>query len=211
MKKLILLFIAALGVGAFFQACDDTKTYAEMLEEEKDAVNAFIKKHNIKAISPEEFERNDSTTNLSQNEYVAFTNGVYMQIVDKGSTNLADTFATNNLILTRFVEVDIQTGDTTIASNVCNPYEIYNVYPDGFRYTRSGQNMYGIFVQDAGLGSNMYGTYGSTSVPSGWLVPLQYVRDGAHVKLIVPSKLGQASAVDEVIPMFYDIRKFSIY
>lgn len=35
MKKLILLFISLLALGAFFQACDDTKTYAEMLEEER--------------------------------------------------------------------------------------------------------------------------------------------------------------------------------
>ena len=47
MKKLILLFISLLALGAFFQACDDTKTYAEMLEEERDGVNDFIKKNNI--------------------------------------------------------------------------------------------------------------------------------------------------------------------
>ncbi len=43
MKKLTLFFFALLAVCLAFQACDNSKTYAEMLEEEKDAIKAFIK------------------------------------------------------------------------------------------------------------------------------------------------------------------------
>ena len=210
MKKLILLFFALLTVGQFFQACDDTKTYAEMLEEEKDAVNAFIKERKIKVISQAEFEAQDSTTNLERNEYVAFSNGVYMQIVNKGAKSLADTFRTNNLILVRFMEVDILQNDTTTTSNVNNPYPSRNLYPDGFRYTESGLNVYGQFILEAGLGANMYGDYG-TSVPAGWLIPLKYVRDSASVRIIVPSKLGHQNAQQYVYPYFYDITKLTIY
>lgn len=35
MKKLTLFFFALLAVCLAFQACDNSKTYAEMLEEEK--------------------------------------------------------------------------------------------------------------------------------------------------------------------------------
>ena len=42
MKKLILLFISLLAVGAAFQSCDNTKTYAEMLEEERDGRSTMI-------------------------------------------------------------------------------------------------------------------------------------------------------------------------
>ena len=38
MKKLLLLFFSLLAFGYMFQACDNSKTYAEMLDEEKDAV-----------------------------------------------------------------------------------------------------------------------------------------------------------------------------
>ena len=58
MKKLLLLFFSLLAFGYMFQACDNSKTYAEMLDEEKDAVNAFIKKHNIQTISESDFEAN---------------------------------------------------------------------------------------------------------------------------------------------------------
>jgi len=35
MKKLLLLFFSLLAFGYMFQACDNSKTYAEMLDEEK--------------------------------------------------------------------------------------------------------------------------------------------------------------------------------
>lgn len=34
MKKLVFLFLSLLTAGSLFQACDDSKTYAEMLEDE---------------------------------------------------------------------------------------------------------------------------------------------------------------------------------
>ena len=91
MKKLTLFFFALLAVCLAFQACDNSKTYAEMLEEEKDAIKAFIKDSSIVVISQSEFYAQDSTTDVSRNEYVQLASGVYMQIVDKGSTNPADT------------------------------------------------------------------------------------------------------------------------
>ena len=35
MKKLIFLFLSVIAAGSLFQACDNSKTYAEMLEDEK--------------------------------------------------------------------------------------------------------------------------------------------------------------------------------
>ena len=71
MKKLVFLFLSLLAAGGIFQACDDSKTYAEMLEDEKNAVNKFIKDKGIRIISQDEFEKNDTVTNLDRNEYVA--------------------------------------------------------------------------------------------------------------------------------------------
>ena len=102
MKKLTLFFFALLAVCLAFQACDNSKTYAEMLEEEKDAIKAFIKDSSIVVISQSEFYAQDSTTDVSRNEYVQLASGVYMQIVDKGSTNPADTIKPNDLVLVRY-------------------------------------------------------------------------------------------------------------
>jgi hypothetical protein len=219
MKKPAFLLMAILALGSMFSACSNSKTYAEMLEDEKDAIRAYIKANGIKTITVSDFEK-DTITDVSDNEYVCFSNGVYMQIVKRyddekyNSFEEAPEFESGNLILTRFVEVDIMENDTTLASNVCNMYDYLNLYPDGFRYTVSGTTTYGQFVSEPGLayylGYGMGGMYDS-SVPAGWLSALQYVRDGAHVKLIVPSKSGHTTAQQYVYPYFYDIRKFSIY
>ena len=105
MKKLLLLFFSLLAFGYMFQACDNSKTYAEMLDEEKDAVNAFIKKYNIQTISESDFEANGYKTDTTKNEYVAFSNGVYMQIVDKGIVTDKpenDSIKNNNIVAERY-------------------------------------------------------------------------------------------------------------
>ncbi len=200
MKKLLLLFFILLAVGFSFQACDDTKTYAEMLEEEDDAIADFINKEGIKVISQTEFFDNDSVTDVEKNEFVQLSSGVYMQIVDKGSDNPADTVKNNDLVLVRFMEYSLLDKDTTL-SNLTLPYLV-----DEFKYTASSSSIAGIFIQ--GL---MYMAYRYTAVPAGWLVPLPYVRDKAHVRLIVPSKMGHQSAMQNVYPYYYDITKYQIY
>ena len=200
MKKLLLLFFILLAVGFSFQACDDTKTYAEMLEEEDDAIADFINKEGIKVISQTEFFDNDSVTDVEKNEFVQLSSGVYMQIEDKGSDNPADTVKNNDLVLVRFMEYSLLDKDTTL-SNLTLPYLV-----DEFKYTASSSSIAGIFIQ--GL---MYIAYGYTAVPAGWLVPLPYVRDKAHVRLIVPSKMGHQSAMQYVYPYYYDITKYQIY
>ena len=200
MKKLVLLFLSLLAFSFAFQACDDSKTYAEMLEEEDDAIAAFIRDNDIQVISQTEFFNNDSTTDVSKNEYVQLSSGVYMQIVDKGSDNLADTVKNNDLILVRFMEYSILDKDTSLSN--LNAVETV----DEFKYTVTSSSIAGIFTQ-----GYMLSYYSSTAVPAGWLVPLPYVRDMAHVKLIVPSKMGHSTAMQYVYPYFYDIKKYQIY
>lgn len=204
MKKLILLFFSLLAVGGIFQACDNSKTYAEMLDDEKDAVNRFIREHGIKVISKDEFEKDTVT---AENEYVAFSNGVYMHIADRGSENPADTFANGNSVIVRYVEQNMMTNDTTAVNVFLPGWEdprIYS-YPAVFRYVSVGTNVYGVFTEMDYLWSYYYS---STAVPAGWLIALPYIRNFAHVKLIVPSKMGHQSAQQSVIPYFYDVWKF---
>ncbi len=196
MKKLALLFINLLCIAALFQACDNTKTYADMLSDEKKAVSEYIKDNNIKVISQDEFEK-DTITNVAENEYVGFSNGVYMQIVNRGE---GDTVKTRDQILVRFMEYDIMQKDTTIVSN----YNADN-WVDVFNYTSTGTSVSGTFIE--GSMSQYYGP----NVPSGWLIPLKYIKNNAHVKLIVPSKMGHTNASRYVYPYFYDILKFQIY
>lgn len=199
MKKLTLFFLSLLALTISFQACDNSKTYAEMLDEEKKLINDFIRSRNIKVISQTEFYDQDSITNLEKNEFVQLASGVYMQIVDKGSKNLADTMRSNNQILVRFMEYGLVQKDTTLSN--LNDVGVVDL----FLYTITSSSIAGKFLE------GYMKTYYGEQVPAGWLVPLTYVRDGAHVRLIVPSKMGQAESMREVYPYYYDITKYQIY
>ena len=157
MKKFIYLLLAVMAFGSFFAACDDTETYADMKEKEREAIDAFIKSEGIKVISLEQFEEQDSTTDVSKNEYVLFKdNGVYMQIVRKGEgAPIADGERAE--VIARYYEVNIKEGDTLTG----NLYDASN--PDFLTIENKSGNYSGSFTS-----GYMYSAYGS-SVPSGWL------------------------------------------
>lgn len=214
MKKLIFLFLTLLTAGSIFQACDDSKTYAEMLEDEKNAVEKFLKDSAIHVISQEEFERNDSTTNLDRNEYVAFSNGIYMQVVkrefDANEDGFVkdDKFVNNDIICVRYLEKKVVNGEITSFNIFMEEWADRSyLYRDPvvFRYVLNELSSYsaGTFIELDYLWS--YGT----GVPQGWLLALPYIRNGAHVRLIVPSKMGHQKAQQDVLPFYYDIQDFS--
>ena len=195
MKKLIFLFLSVIAAGSLFQACDNSKTYAEMLEDEKNAVNKFIKDSAINVISLEEFERDT------------------MQIVDRGNADdPEDTFANNNVICARYLEKNIASNELTCFNVVLPEYINASDYyrsPLTFRYVNENSSAYGIVLStpldyDYLWTANSYGT----AIPGGWLLALPYLRDNAHVRLIIPSKMGHSISQQNVIPYYYDIWKF---
>ena len=86
-------------------------------------------------------------------------------------------------------------------------------YVDKMYVTRNGTTITASFVSDPQPGMmQMY--HSSTSVPGGWLVPLNYVNVGrpenetdeiAKVRLIVPHSQGTADASSSVYPCYYEI------
>ena len=201
MKKTAFTILSVLAVLMAFQSCSKSRTYAERLADEKKAIDRYIKKENIKVISFDEFTRNNEKTDTLKNEYVELQTGLYLQIRDKGSEALADTFKTRDEITVRFTEYNIIDGFMTVASNINQPN-----FVDAFIYTNEDNRLRGEFV-DRGT---MVETYGSTTVPSGWLIPLKYIHHNGHIKVIVSSKLGHTVANREVYPYAYDLRRLAI-
>jgi hypothetical protein len=204
MKKLPLLFLVVLALGAFLQSCNDSKTYAEMLEDERNAVSKFIKKHNIKTISLSEFEK-DTVTNVAENEYVELSSGYYLQIIDRGE---GDTIKNRDEILVRMIEYNIMAEiDENVIDTISN-IDIDNVV-DCFYYTPDKTS---ILFNDGYFPYvyvyNMNVSY--LDVPKGIITALPYLRNNAHIKLIVPSKLGHNYAMQQVNSFYYEIRKVQI-
>ena len=213
MKKILLIIIAAIAVLA---SCNDYETYGDKKEKERNAISKFIADSSITVISEDVFVQNGYKTDLTHNEFVKLDkSGVYMQIVRPGcGEKLKDGETTN--IVCRYSEFNILEDVFTSTNNTAYLAPI----PDVMRITRTSGTFSAIFTKSASLTfssntyGNMYYTYGSASVPSGWLVPFTYINIGlpqsedeevAKVRLIVPHSQGHSSASGNVVPYFYEI------
>jgi hypothetical protein len=200
MRKTIFALIAL--AGFLTMACSDYETYGELKEKERDAIDQFINDSSFVIIDEDQFHaQGDLTVGDKQFVYLR-KSGVYMQIVRPGCGEKIKDGETLS-ILCRFMEKSIK--DTTSLFNIY--YYVFD--PDIMNVSRTGSTYTATFI--SGL---MLSTYGST-VPEGWLVPLEYIKVGrltkpedelARVKLIVPHSQGTTNnAKSNVLPYYYDI------
>lgn len=216
MKKILFSVLAACVVSTSIlttTSCNEDETYAEQKDKEKKAIGQFLEDNDfvgkITPITEEQFYAQDSMTDLSKNEFVRFNDdGIYMQIVRKGNgpsmVELAksrkDSTVTRPLIC-KFIEYDIEGADTTYS----------NIYMSSINdkmlctYSHYGRSYTASFTEGV-----MQSAYGST-VPKGWLKPLDYIRltkvagEEAKVRLIVPHSSGTSNASGYVLPFYYEI------
>ncbi len=164
----------------------------------------------INVITEEEFEKQDSTTNVEKNEFVLFNaSGIYMQIVRKGTGKRINS-GENRRLICRFWEYNIM-GDSLQLSNRIPSYA---TRPEYMNVSNNSGYISGSFDLNMSTGSLMNSTYGDTSVPDGWLKPLEYLQVGpqtkeeqriSKVRLIVPHSAGHSHSMAGVYPCFYEL------
>ena len=206
MKKLAFAFIILLAL-VILASCDDTETYAEQRDRENSAISQFIRDSSITVITESEFRENGYKTDVSNNEYVLMQNsGVYMQIVREGCGEPIQDGETTT-VLCRFTERNILTDSIQLTNDIL----AFASIPEKMSVTNTNGSFTASFLTESSL---MYTFYGSTSVPTGWLVPFPYIKVGrqtslegeiAKVNLIVPSTQGHQYASSGVYPCFYTI------
>lgn len=206
MKKLAFAFIIMLAL-VILASCDDTETYAEQRDRENSAISQFIRDSSITVITESEFRENGYKTDVSNNEYVLLQNsGVYMQIVREGCGEPIQDGETTT-VLCRFTERNILTDSIQLTNDIL----AFASIPEKMSVTNTNGSFTASFLTESSL---MYTFYGSTSVPTGWLVPFPYIKVGrqtspdeeiAKVNLIVPSTQGHQYASSGVYPCFYTI------
>lgn len=204
MKKFSIFLMFVLGICCF-QSCDDSKTYAELKEEERDAIKRFIEANDIKVISEDDFTEQDSLTNVSDNEFVLFEeSGVYMQVVERGKGELLEDG--RHEILARYVEEMINEDGTTDTLSYNTDPDWYP-HPDVFVLTKKDRAYSASFDNNA----SMVEVHASNSVPSGWILPFNSLKVGreisarSKIRLIVPHSQGTVSASSSVTPCYYEI------
>lgn len=207
--SLLLLLCAVL----LLTSCNNGETYSDLKDAEREAINRYISTKSIKVISQSQFTSQGETTDLTNNEFVYLDkSGVYMQIVRKGGGSLIKDGESLE-VLCRFSEYNIK-QDALLCRNDAPFYGVsnnqltdYSSLPDKMTVLRTGSTFTASFVS-----GTLASIHSSTSVPAGWLVPLQYVNLGrwtdgdiAKVRLIVPHSQGTADASASVYPCYYEI------
>ena len=201
----------------FCTGCENYETYADMKEKEQDAIERFILSEGINVIDEATFKAQGETTDVNSKQYVHLDrSGVYMQIVRKGCGSKLEE-KKNVTLLCRFLEKNLLTDQIVIRNDISAMITITGIgtidvsqYLDKMNVVRTGTTINASFT---GSGM-MYQYHGSATVPSGWLVPLNYINVGfpasaddeiSKVRLIVPHSQGTADASSSVTPYYYEI------
>ena len=205
MKKLALFFIGLLAV--MLVSCNDYETYAEQRDRENSAISRFIRDSSITVINESQFAEQGYTTDLDKNEFVLMkSSGVYMQIVRDGCGEKIKNGETTT-VLCRFTERNLLTDSIQLTNDIL----AFASIPEKMSVTNTNGTFSASFDTSSSL---MYTFYSSASVPSGWLIPLNYIKVGrqvssddeiAKVNLIVPSTQGHQYASSGVYPCYYTI------
>lgn len=230
MRYLEYTLFMLIGMCAMI-SCNSEETYAEQKEREKNTIESFIKRDfviraqdgtvvlnvgRINVISEQQFESQGNVTDVSLNQYVKMnSSGMYMQIVNEGCGEKLQSGESARLAC-RFLEYNIM-GDSIQTTNW---FSRYVTNPEIIDVSNTSGTFSATFATDVYWGSMFNEVYGSTSVPEGWILAMRYLKLGnsqkengerAHVRIIVPHSLGQANALQNVYPCFYDLTFEELY
>lgn len=167
-------------------SCNNDQSYADRLNEERNAVNAYLANHRVVMSVPE-----DSIFEVGENApfYRVDPDGnVYMQVLDAGDLN--DKAKTGEPIYFRYSRYSLSTWYSS------GTWEVY-----------SGNET----SMDAMSCSFKYGDY-SLPTTSQWGYGLQYpllfLGVECEVNLIIKSQFGFTSEITYVMPFFYHVRYY---
>jgi hypothetical protein len=165
MKRGFYFLLMMLGTIVFISSCgSSTRTYTEMLKDERKAIKRLINSEGIKLL--DEYPEDGV---FGENEFYQLSSGLYINVVDSGNGNRA-VYGTTE-VSCRFVADFINVlSDTTYVYDGT----AMGIYPLTFIYGAS-----------SATSGTYYYFYGS-----GVSEALQYVGDSSTVKLIVPFKIG---------------------
>ncbi len=184
MKKKFQIFAMLTLLVVGFASCDDSKSYAELLEEEDKAINAFLAdKWVINDIPADSvfITLDDKKDTLSVPYYKMDRDGnTYMQVLDAG--NKDNRFKKDDYVNIRFERIDLKalmSGSNPTPSGNSDPSDEIKIRFGSTSLTSTTQ--YGIGIQ----------------------VPLYFLGDECKVNLVVRSKYGFAGETSYVIPYLY--------
>lgn len=186
-------FVLILCAACLMGSCSKTRSYTDMLNDEKKAIDRLIDSLGIEVLK--DFP-DDSI--FAENQFVKMDNGVYMNIIDRGEGR-ATLYSTR--IMYR-----------------CNAYYFLNYFQLCIN-SNYGPNSNGTVPYPANGAQTVPFIYGEGTtnnqadpkyiyVSEGIQTPLQYVGHRGRVKLIVPFDKGNYYDQGEGYPVYYEVLEY---
>lgn len=189
MRKLLLFLSALFVLTLIIPSCSSSKTYAELLQDEKD---------NIAQLIADSFEiipfNKDTLYNPKHPKLMKLDNGSYIAIISRGNTNSADSAVANLTEVTyRFKYGRVLTdGDTTVYTNTQSAYPFEFVY-----------------------GSSSTAFSSLNPVCEAIQAPLSFYKfglgDGAKIKIIIPAKISFTDFQSAVTTIYFPELTYKFY
>ena len=183
--RLINIILGGLSLMSI-ASCEDSKTYSELLVDERRSVNAYLSGFRVETEIPADtiFETGEDAPYYR----IDPDGNVYMQVLEAGA--LEDRPEDNEPVYFRFMRMDLNAW-----------------YTEG--WSKEKEEWYG--NAESGFGDPTYFLYNNYTLSSsaaygyGLQLPMQFVGINSRVNLIVKSQYGFTDEISYVIPYTYTI------
>ena len=180
MKRISYLFFLVLLASLLASSCSNTKTYAQLLDDEQTLITSYIQRNNIQVVST--YPKDSIWKNKNgQDIYYKSSSGLYFHMINRGDLTSNDTLEVNNTVVPRYKQYTLNAvSDTTSNWNT-----IDYPFPSNF----------------------IYGDQTGTNSCKGFQEAVSYMkRIDSEANLIIPSQIGFTADLNSVTPMGYDIK-----
>lgn len=186
--KLLIYVLLAAVIGTL-TACSKGESYADRLNKERNAVNAFLRRQRVVNEVPEDnkFEMGEDAPFYR----IDPDGNVYMQVLHAS---------------------DLETDSATLSMPIYFRYTRYNIlqwYSEGVWRTYSDNATDNMSAYSAYFNFNDYTLPVSSQWGYGIQLPLEFLGvEGTEVRLVVKSQYGFTNEISYVLPFLFHIRYF---
>lgn len=180
------LWLSAAAIISGISACDDKKSYADLLTDETHAVNNFLANHKVENSIPADtiFETGPDAPYYRLDE----DGNIYMQVLKPGDRK-NNKVEDNELIYFRYTR-----------------YNLTNYMKTGEMYGEGNANNMGAQATSFRFGN--YQLTSSSQYGAGVQMPLAYLGVDCEVNIVIKSQYGLSSEESAVVPFMWNIRYF---
>jgi len=176
MKRISYLFFLIFLASLFASSCSNTKTYAQLLNDEKSLIDGYISRNNILVVSTAPTDT--PWVKNGRDIYLLTSSGLYFHLINPGNLASKDTLVLKNTVVARYKQFTLGIPSDTLSnwSTIDYPFPPQFVYGDLTQSCKA-------FHEAA----------------------YYMKRNESEAKIIVPSKIGFNAEMMSVTPLGYDL------